>query len=448
MNIIIVGAGNVGFTAAEALCKFHDTLIIENEMGRAEFVKSLLNVSVLCDDGTNPAVLESAISRHHADVIIACMERDDSNLFTCLMSKRINSKIKTVSRITNPDFMIKTSDLGVEGIDQIISPEMITAAKISKLALIENAVDYESLDNLEMALVTFKVEKEHNIVGRIVLDLDMPDEATIVAIYRGENVIISNETTEIHVGDMLCVLGSTTGIEEFNEMMGIIEKANEFVILGGGVVGIHTARMLEGKKRYVKIIEDDEEICIQLSKMFSSVIVVNSNTVDPHILKAENVGRADALICVANIDEKNLLSCMIAMNLGTKKVISRYSLREYEDIFSYTGIETIIGYHRVIANEITKTLISDDQAVMRMNHDGEMFFSATVTPKAVICNQPLGDVEVPEGLRIAAIVRGPEIIYPRMDFTFREGDKVLLFSYMIKSQKLEKMFGTNILLDL
>jgi trk system potassium uptake protein len=446
MNIVIVGAGSVGFTTAEALCKVHDTLIIENDGARAEFVKSLLNVSVLFDDGTNPKVLESAISRHHADAVVACTARDDSNLFICMISKRIDPRIKTVSRISNPDYVIKTSAEGVEGVDQIISPEIITATKIARLALLENAVDYESLENMNMALATFKVSKDHvNILGKVVLNLDIPPDSTIVAVYRGDEVILANETTELHAGDKICMLGSPSAVETFNEMMGIEEDANEFVILGGGVVGYHTARLLVGKRRYVKLIEEDEALCRQLSKDFTNVIVVNANTVDPHILNAENVGRADVLICVTNMDEKNLLACMVAMNLGTRKVISRYSLREYEDIFSYTGIETIIGYHRVIANEITKTLISDDQAIMRMNHEGELFFSATVTSKSALCDEHLGDLRLPEGVRIAAIVRESEISYPAMDTVFRNGDKVMLFTYMVKLSKLEKLFGTNVL---
>jgi trk system potassium uptake protein TrkA len=449
MNIIIVGAGSVGFTAAQALSKVHDVLIVEESPSRAEFAKTLLYVSVLCDNGPNPRVLESAIRRHKAEAVIASTSRDDSNLFVCLMAKRVSPKIKTVSRISDPDFIVKTSSEGVEGIDQLISPEMITATKISKLALLENAVDYESLVNMDMVLTTFKVSKEHTkIVGQVVINLEIPPESTVVAVYRGEDVILANETTELHVDDRICVLGSPKAIEDFNDMMGVTDDANEFVILGGGVVGAHTARLLEGKKRYVKLIEEDEAVCRQLSKTFSNVIVVNANTVDPHILRSENVGRADALICGTDVDEKNLLACMVAMNLGTKKVISRYSVREYEDIFQYTGIESIIGYHRVVANEITKTLISDDQAIMRMNHEGELFFSVTLTSQSKICNEHLGDVRLPEGVRIAAVVRDGRIIYPRMDTVFRNGDKVLLFTYMTKVSKLERLFGTNALSEM
>ena len=70
MKVIIVGAGDVGYVAAETICTVHDVLIIEKDGDVAEIVKSRLNVSVLHEDGTNPVILSHAIEMHHAEIII------------------------------------------------------------------------------------------------------------------------------------------------------------------------------------------------------------------------------------------------------------------------------------------------------------------------------------------------------------------------------------------
>ncbi len=432
----------MGFTAAEVLSPLHDVMIIDNDKSRVETAKSLLNVSVLLEDGSSPRTLEEAITRINADIVISTTNCDDKNLFISMISKHIKPEIKTIARVKDPDFIESaTPDI----VDQVISPEIITANKVAELALLENAVDYESIESMNMGLATFEVTKDNtNVVGKVVINLDIPNECTVVAIYRDEETILNCETTEIHVDDKMCVLGSPEGIRDFNTMMGVVRDAGEFVIVGGGIAGTQLAKILESKKRYVKLIEPNSERCKRLARDFTSAIIVNGSGVDPHLLKSENVGRTDVFAAMTHTDETNLLACLMAKKLGAFKIISRYSMMEYEDIFDYTGIKTTVGNHRIVANEITKTLISDEQAILRMKHEGELFFSVNVGPKSRLVDVHLGDVRLPDGSRVACIMREGKAIYPRMDTQFRSGDKVLLFTFDVNLNKLERLFGTSI----
>ena len=442
MNIIIVGAGRVGYTAAEVLSQVHNLLLIENDIDKAETSKNLLNVSVLNDDGTNPAVIRDAIRRNQADVIISTTIQDEDNLFICMMAKRIKPEIRTIARVRNPDYFIPTSK---DAVDQIISPELIAAQKIATLALLENAVDYETLEAFNMGLATFLVSKDNEkIIGSVVISLGIPEDVNVIAIYRGDEVITETETLELHLGDKISVLGSPEGLSRFNQMMGLPSEANEFIILGGGVTGSNTAGILESKKRYVKLIEPDVELCRKLARTFSNVIVVNGNIVDPHVLQTENVGRADVVIAISDTDETNLLASLMAMKLGAPKIIAKYSMVEYEDIFDFTGIQTMIGYHRIVANEITKTLVSDETSLLQMKREGETFFSVRVSPKSRLVDERFGDISFPRGAKPTCIIRDGMVIYPRMDTVFKSGDKVLMFTYKVDMQKLNRLFGMKI----
>ena len=123
MNIIIIGAGNVGFTSAETLSTVHNVMIIEKDNAKADAIKNMLNVSVLHEDGTNPRVLESAIKKHDADLIVSTLASDGMNLFVCITCKGYRPSLRTVATIKNPDYVIKTTAEGNEGVDMIISPQ-------------------------------------------------------------------------------------------------------------------------------------------------------------------------------------------------------------------------------------------------------------------------------------------------------------------------------------
>ena len=236
MNIIIVGIGSVGFTTTEVLSHYNDVLIIDHDRNVIEKAKNLLNVSVLYEDGTNPKVLEGAINRHNADVVISTTGRDDDNLLICMLAKIIKPDLrKTIARIRDPDYSISTSE---KTVDQIISPEIMTANKMAELALLENAVDYESIESLDLGLAVFEVTEAHtNILGKMTINIEMPKNCTVMAIYRDDEVIINHEMVQIRVGDRIRVLGSPDGIRDFNTMMGVQRDATEFIIVGGGVAG-------------------------------------------------------------------------------------------------------------------------------------------------------------------------------------------------------------------
>lgn len=443
MRAVIIGAGNVGFTSAEALSKVHDILIVEKDAAKAENAKALLSVSVLHEDGSNPKVIEAAIARIDAEIILSAIPDDSQNLFICMMAKRIKPNIMTVACLRNPDFMIMTSKEGIEGVDLLISPELITVEKIEMLAVLENAVTYDRVANMGIDLATFRIDANNDLIGKVVLDIDIPQDCNIIAIYRGDSVILDNETVEIHSGDRIRVLGSPESMIAFNKLIGIEKEAKEFVILGASVIGVEVAKRLSqsNRRRIIKIIESSESLSRTAARELDGISIINADFIDLAVLRSENVQRADVIITVSSMDERNLLACMAGLRFGNRKIISKYSNREYEEIFRYTGIESIVGYHRVIYNEVTKNLIFDESAIMAIDRDDEYFFSVTLDERSVLSGNRLGDINIPEGIRIAAVQRNGRMIYPQMNTMFRTGDKVLLFTHMVNPVKLSGLFG-------
>ena len=448
MKVIVVGGGNVGFTSAEALCKVHDVMVIEKDATICDNIKSLLNVSVLHEDGTNPRVLKSALELQKPDALLSTLPDDGLNLFICSVARSYhaekngpNSKpLKTVACIRNPDYNIQNTG---DNLTTLISPEDLLASRIGMAASLENVTTYESLDRGLITYGVFHIEPKHDVVGKIVMDLKVPANCSIVAIHRGDNIITDVDSEMIHVGDLICVVGTSEAMVEFNSLVGIIKESREYVIIGATNAGINVAKMLlaSGKRRFIKILDIDEGRCRSAIKQLDGVTVVNADVADPVVMNTENIDRADTIICMSPNDERNLLTCMAALRFGTPKIITRYNTKEYEEIFKYTGIHSIVGYHRVISNEMTKAMIYDDQPVIKLDGRREYFFSTRLGKNAVLAGRKYGDVKAPEGVRIIAIVREDGLEFPDLDTEFRTGDEVLIYANFANPVKLNKLVG-------
>ncbi|MFA6642504.1 MAG: NAD-binding protein, partial [Methanomethylophilus sp.] len=180
MKIVIVGAGNVGLASAEAAVRNNDVLVIEKDSAKAEIAKNTLPVSVLKEDGSNPKTLKNAIERINADVVLSAVPDDGANLFICMLAKQIKPTVQTVACIRNPDYL--SGENGMAGVDLLISPETIAADKILHLALMENAVSYDDLRVQDLCLVTYRVERDHDLVGKVLMTTDLPQNCFVVAI--------------------------------------------------------------------------------------------------------------------------------------------------------------------------------------------------------------------------------------------------------------------------
>ncbi|MBE6513708.1 MAG: NAD-binding protein [Candidatus Methanomethylophilaceae archaeon] len=442
MKVIIVGGGNVGYIAAETICDIHDVLVIEKDDQTAESVKSRLNVSVLHEDGTNPKNLEYALEEHGAEIIISTLDDDASNLFICMYAKSLSPEIKTIASINNPDYMIEKS----AGVDVLISPEVITAKKMYRLATLENAVDFEEIESLGLCIAIFAVEKWHDIVGKIVMDIDSSAGFSIFGVYRDDSLILEVDSLEVHPGDRVCVIGTPDGLEAFNAIVGIEEETREFTILGGSVLGMILARLLveDPVRRYVKILEKNHDKCVELSKNLNGVSIVNADYTEPEVQTQENVFKSDCTISTSHQDDTNLLMCMSAQKFNARKIVSRYFKKEYQDIFTFTGLESIIGYHKIVSNEITKCTVSDEMAIIRLKNHNELFFKHTVSSGSKLLDVRNGDIRMPPGIRIVALRREGQLSFPRLDIRFQEGDEVIVFTNVTKESELFKVFGKNL----
>ncbi|HQN75404.1 MAG TPA: NAD-binding protein, partial [Methanomassiliicoccales archaeon] len=293
MHVIVVGAGNVGYTIARMLSKQHSVLVIEDDLKRYDYVVNHLNVGALNGNGASPKVLKSVINED-SNLLLAVTERDETNIFTCMMAKQINPKIVTVARVRNPDYIEGAMASKFLNVDHIISPEYLTAVKLMRIALLENAVGCETIPSLGVELAMFKVTgKKENVVMVPLREMPVPEDCKILIIHRGKQIIVPTGNDVLMKGDQVTIVGKGQAIADFNRMLGFLREPRDVVIVGGGIVGEHLATLLEKEKMSIKLIENDEDRCRVLAKKLSKTIIINDDGSDPSVLRNENVSMAD-----------------------------------------------------------------------------------------------------------------------------------------------------------
>ncbi|HOO04293.1 MAG TPA: Trk system potassium transporter TrkA, partial [Methanomassiliicoccales archaeon] len=428
MHVIVVGAGNVGYTIARMLSKQHSVLVIEDDLKRYDYVVNHLNVGALNGNGASPKVLKGVINED-TNLLLAVTERDETNIFCCMMAKQINPKLVTVARVRNPDYIEGTMYSKFLNVDHIISPEYLTAVKLMRIAMFENAVGCESIPSLGVELAMFRVSGKREGVTMIPLrELPLPEECKVLVIHRGKQVIVPTPNDVLMKGDKVTIIGKGEAVSEFNRMLGTVRDPRDIVIVGGGIVGEHLATLMEKEGLSVKLIENDEDRCRVLAKKLSRTVIINDNGSDPSVLRNENVAMADVLICATETEEDNLLASLIGKHLGVSKVIATYSKREYEEIFGMSGIDASVGYYHVVANEIIKETVHNYEVMLLLEKFSEEFFDLRVNAGSRVIGKKLGEIDMPKMSSMALVVKDGKAIIPSSETVIEEGDKVFIYA--------------------
>ena len=428
--------------AATVASRSGSVLILENNAARADLAQGTQGVSVLRNDASNPKALGAAMDRFHPEAVVSAVDSDGINMFICSMVKHFDPAVKTIATVRNSDYLVEG---GAPGVDAVIAPRQTSSDRLAKCTLAENVVAFARLHHSDLCVAIFRVDKGSKISGAYVMNLDIGD-GTIIAIYRGDEIITSVYASEIHDGDRILIIGTEETIDAFNETVGVDRRVRNIIVVGAGPLGISTAtEILKSTARHVvKVIDSDLGRCNLAARAVKGAVVVNGQTSDPVFLRSENVDRADAVVAVSESEEENLLVCMNAVRFGVKKVIAQYTSEEYGDLLRYSGIECVVGYHNVITNETSFNLIglqSLGDSSYVFDRPGECLVEFTVDDSMPFFNQPVGDVYFPEGIRLVAIIRDGSPIFPDILDRMQAGDRLMFYTAKYNPVAFARVIG-------
>ncbi len=432
MNIVIVGAGEVGtHIASQLVSEQKDVVIIEKDPESAARASSMLDCLVITGEGSNVDVLKQA-GASKADIFIAATSIDEVNMISCFVAgSTFNTPVK-IARVRNVDYMRKgLLKNAAIGIDYLVNPEIEAAFDIVQTVLHGATSGIFAFQGTNAQLRDFLVKEDSVFNGVLVKDIrSIIDQKFIIAgVLRQEQLYIPHGDFQILTGDHIYIAALGKSFNKILARAGMtVDKLKRIVLVGGGLIGKHVAGMLIEDGKDVRIIEKDYERCKELSALFPEATVINGNISDRDVFEEENIAYTDAIITTTQSEELNILAGVYAKGKGVKRAVALIDKLNYISLASNLGIDSCISAKMSSVDAILKFIRKGNIKNVYTIFEGQAeAIEFIVTKNKKIIGKKLMELKLPEGCLIITIKRNRKTIIPDGSFVIDEGDSIIAF---------------------
>tara|TARA_B100001996_G_scaffold258135_1_gene200757 strand:- start:2467 stop:3840 length:1374 start_codon:yes stop_codon:yes gene_type:complete len=452
MNIIICGAGRVGFTIAKLLSEQnHSITVIDQSSEDIQKINDSLDVKAIVGKATYPSVLEQANAKD-ADMIIAVTRNDEINMLICQIAYSIFKIQKKIARIRSQDYLnpkfSKVYSKENLPIDVIISPELEIAKSVQRKLEAPGAMDNVPFADNKIRLLEISVNKSCPLINIKLNDLTKKYpklEANILGVIRNEKFIYLKKNDVLKENDKAYVIINSLQMELTLSAFGHNEKiANKILIIGGGNIGFNLAKNIENSLDSVriKIIEKNKERAEFIASQLNNSIIINGNGLDEDVLTEANLEEIETVLALTNDDEDNLMvSVLVEKFSKDKRTMALINKPNYSLLQSSLKIDDLIDPRMNTVSSILKHVHKGTIETAYSILDGEYeVIEAEIIETSELINKELKNSNLPEEIKIGAILRDKDIIIPRSNFVFQKNDIVVFVSKKDQLSLVENMF--------
>jgi trk system potassium uptake protein TrkA len=452
MNIIICGAGRVGFTIAKLLSEQnHSITVVDQSSEDIQKINDSLDVKGIVGKATYPSILEKA-NATEADMIIAVTKNDEINMLVCQIAYTVFNVPKKIARIRSQDYLnpkfSKVYNKENLPIDVIISPEIEIAKSIQRKLEAPGALDNVPFANNKIRLLEISINKTCPLINIKLNELTkkFPKlDANILGVIRKENFIILKKNDVMKENDKAYVIINASQMELTLSAFGHDEKiSNKILIIGGGNIGFNLAKNIEQAfdSARVKIIEKNKERAEYIADELNNSIVINGDGLDEDVLSEANLEEVETVLALTNDDENNLMvSVLVEKFAKDKRTMALINKPNYSLLQSSLKIDDLIDPRMTTVSSILKHVHKGtiETAYSILNGDYEVI-EAEIIETSELINKELRNSNLPEEIRIGAILRKEDIIIPRSSFIFQKKDVVVFLAKKDQLPVVENMF--------
>jgi len=458
MNIIICGAGRVGFTIAKILSEQgHSITVIDQSSEDIQKIDEALDVKSIVGKATYPSILEKA-NASEADMIIAVTRNDEINMLICQIAFSIFNVQKKIARIRSQDYLnpkfTKVYNKENLPIDVIISPEIEIAKSLQRKLEAPGALDNVPFADNKIRLLEILISEKCPLINIKLnaLTKKFPKlDANVMGVVREDKFIMLKKTDEIIQGDKAYVVINASQMKETLLAFGHNEKiSNKILIIGGGNIGFNLAKNLEDSfdSARVKIIEKNKERAEFIASELNNTIVIHADALDEEVLMEANLDEVQTVLALTNDDEDNLMVSVLVekftkdkSDVNEKRTMALINKPNYALLQSSLKIDDFIDPRMNTVSSILKHVHKGtvENAYSILNGEYEVI-EAEIIESSELINKELKNSNLPDEIRIAAVLRSKEVIIPRSDFMFKKEDKVVLLAKKDFLHVVENMF--------
>ncbi len=451
MNIIILGAGQVGGSLTEHLAdEKNDVTVVDNSETALRQLQDRLDIRTVRGDASKPATLAEA-GAEHADMLIAVTDSDEVNMLACSIAYTLHQTPTKICRIREVDYLKEEKRLFQSGaipVDVTISPEHLVTDAIHQLILNPGSLQVLDFAGGKIRLVAVRAVDGGPIVGRELQEIreHMPSVDTrVAAIFRkSQNAIIPTGSTVVEPEDEAFFIAASENIRAVtSELRKLDASYKRVMIAGGGKIGASLAKRLETNYQ-VKVIELNYNRCRELAEDLEESIVLNGSASDSKFLQQENIANTDVFCALTNNGESNIMMSMLAKRLGAKKVITLITNPAYAELVGQEIDIAISPQQITISSLLTHVRKGDISNVhsLRRGAAEALEITAHGSPQnSKVVGRRLDELDLPSGTTVGAILRENEVIIAHGHVVVEEDDHIILFlTDPTKISLVEKLF--------
>ncbi|MBQ8197228.1 MAG: Trk system potassium transporter TrkA [Clostridia bacterium] len=449
MNIIIAGVGKIGGTLVENFVREkHDVIVIDIDRNAVEKIVNEYDVKGVIGGGLERDILDEA-GITDADMFIACTNRDEMNILSCVLAKKLGAK-NTVARVRDPEYFKEMENMQKDlGLDLVFNPERRTAIAIENLLKFPAAINIENFASGKAVMAEFILSNTCTLVGKTLIEVSaiLGQKVLFGMVQRENKVFIPRGDFVLQAGDVVHVIGPEKDITAFFKQIKLYKHpAKSVLIVGGGKVSYYLASILIKNKVDVKIIEQNEARCVELSELIPETTVICGDGTDQSVLEEESFKNADALVSLTGFDEGNVMISLYATQKKVDKVITKVDRASVMKMVKTLGLGTVVSPQNATADHIigfvraNKTDESKGINTFYKLNDNAEALEFVVGTNFKHSDKPLKELKVKKNALIGAIVRGDKFILPAGDTTIHAGDKVIIVTTIKGITELKQVF--------
>lgn len=221
------------------------------------------------------------------------------------------------------------------------------------------------------------------------------------------------------------------------------------IIVGAGAVGADLCKTFSKSGHDVAVIDRSPEVCRQLALSFDGLIIQGDGT-SLGILADAGIDRADCLAAVTGSDKENMICCGLAKKqFSIRRTIGRVNDPVHEGIFPQMGVDVPVSATRIIARAIENESALVHEMTLLAMRNGELRFSRFLLVQgAPVIGVALKDAHIPTGAVVSMLERGSEVVLPRGETRFLEGDSVYVLFKVSEEKEIRRLFvGSRHIID-
>jgi trk system potassium uptake protein TrkA len=429
MNIVVFGAGRVGTSIADLLCKLeHCVTVVDIDPKRVAQINEELDVRAFVGSASQASVqFQAGVST--ADICMAMTGVDEVNIVAASLAKGMGAR-RGIARVYAPVFRdLSTFDYQRHfGIDRMMSLEQLTAVELARNIRDPSSMVVDQFARGELEVQEFIVGQEGKVTREPVRKLGLPANVRIGTIQRENRMWIAAADDQMQIGDKVIVFCRPEDLKAvktlFKTPTGVSKRV---VIAGGGETSLHLARTLEREGYKVMIMEPDEDRCKVLAGLLESTTIINATARDIENLEEQRVGTADVFVACTGEDENNMMLGVKADDLGTQQVLSVISRPEYASLGSRLGIDVAVSARDVMAKQIL-SFLNDGFIVSRAKMPGGLInvIEVDVLENSRVTQSTLAELELPDRCLVIAVIQNEVVRVPGANDKLNPGDTAIV----------------------